>query len=230
MLEVTLNAEEECSFDPYLRLLNDAGEEVASDDDGGEALNSMLQYLMPDAAPLTIVASGFGEGAGSFTLRVSERREPLVQAPLQVIGLADIATGRLGAGYEAGGVDPASIDYQLSDAALAAIAGGMHEITITLKGANGTGGLSGSLDPYLELGFDTPLGFAVVASDDDGAGDLDAMIPLDLSAVAADPALLARLRIRAKGLAGSMGDYRLTITEGMEERAVMAEAAAEASQ
>lgn len=230
VLDVSLIADEGSEFDPYLRLLNDAGEEVAQNDDGGGALNSRLQYLMPDDGPLTIVASGYGEGAGSFTLRVAERREPLVQAPLQVIGIADIATGRLGAGYEAGGVDPDSIDYQLSDAALAAIAGGMHEITITMSSGGEESAPGTGFDPYLELGFDTPLGFAMVDSDDDGAGDLNAMIPLDLSAVAADPALLARLRIRASGLGSRTGDYTLTITEGMEERLVTAEAAVEVAE
>ena len=219
VLEAGLLADEESGFDPYLQLLGADGAELLSDDDGGEGLNARLRYLMPDAGPFTIVASGYGEGGGAFTLRMAERREPIAQLPQQVIGLADTATGRLGLGYANGGLDPVSIDYQLSDAAIAAIRQGTHEVTIRMSAAQDTDNLGGGLDSYLELGFETPLGFAVVDSDDDGGGDLNAMIPVDLAGVASDEAFLRNLRIRAQAFAGSMGDYTLVITEGMEERA-----------
>ncbi len=222
VVEVALIAQEDNGFDPYLAVFNQAGEELAADDDSGANLNAYLRHVMSDDAALTITASGYSEGAGNYTLRVGERREPIAQAPLQMIGIADVASGRLGAGYEAGGIDPISIDYQLSEEALAAIAGGMHDITITMAAITDEDSLGGGLDPYLELGLKTPLGFAIVDSDDDSAGDLNAMIPLDLSAVAADPGLLSRLRIRAIAIAGSAGDYTLTISPGMEMRAAPA--------
>lgn len=220
ILDVALMAEGESGFDPFLRLLDSAGEELASDDDGGEGLNSQLRYLMQDTGPFTIVASSYGEEAGAFTLRVGDRREPIAQLPLQVIGIADTATGRLGAGYDNGGIDPASIEYQFSEAAIAAIQGGQHEVTIRMNAASESD-FGSTLDPYLELGFDTPLGFATVDSDDDSGGELNAMLPLDLAGVAEDEPMLRSLRIRAQALAGSAGDYTLVITEGMEIRAAV---------
>ena len=217
LLDMRLEATEyDGGLDPYLELRDADGEVVAANDDSGGGLNARLRHVMEDDSVLTIVASAYGDSAGEYTLRVGPRREPLVQAPLQVIGIGDTATGRLGTGYETEGLDPESIDYQLSEDAIAAIRRGNGEVTIRMEAVNQEE--VGGLDSYLELGFDTPLGFAVVQSDDDGAGNLNAMLPVDLSDIANSPDLLARLRIRAKAFAGSEGDYTLVINEGMEER------------
>ncbi len=223
LLEVALLASEESGLDPYLELRDPAGEVIASNDDGGGSLNSVLRHVLQDGGDYTIVASAFGSSSGEYTLRVAEAREFVTQAPVQVIGFADPAAGRLGEGYENGGIDPAFIDYQLSDAAIAAIVAGRGEVTIRMNadegGASEFGGEVGTgLDPLIELGFDTPLGFAVVESDDDGSGTgLNAMLPIDLSSIAGDRELLSRLRVRAKALSAG-GGYTLTITEGMEAR------------
>lgn len=219
LLEVALVAEGdfETTLDPYLTLRDSSGEVVAENDDGGGNLNSLLRYVMTDDSEYTIVASGLGDSGGAYTLRVGPRREPIVQPPVQVVGIGDRATGRLGAGYENGGIDPNSIDYQLSEEALAMISGGAGEVTIRMEKISGDDpDFENTLDPYIEIGFETPLGFAVVQSDDDGAGDLNAMIPVDLSGVANDANLLQSLRIRVTGFGQSQGEYSLTVTEGLD--------------
>lgn len=224
LLDIALDATDyEGGLDPYLELRDEFGEVLASNDDSAGGLNARLRYVMQDDRVYHIFASPFAGTLGDYVLRVGERREPLVQAPLQVIGIGDRATGRLGPGYEEGAFDPQWIDYQLSDAALAAIRAGNGEVTIHMNGTGNQGEAEGEdyvagFNSYLELGFDTPLGFAIVQSDDDGAGNLNAMIPVDLSDIASQPELLDRLRIRAKAFSGSEGDYELIITEGLEER------------
>ncbi|RIV93409.1 hypothetical protein D2V17_00150 [Aurantiacibacter xanthus] len=220
LLEVAMIADPDDSsgLDPYLTLRDASGKTLAQNDDGGEGLNALLRYVMTGNETYTIVASGLGDSAGGYSLRVAPRREPIVQAPLQVVAIGDTATGRIGAGYENGDIDPSSLDYQLSESALAAISSGRAgEITVRMSKAKSEDADFGNgLDPYLELGFDTPLGFAVVQNDDDSAGDFNAMIPIDLSVLKNNPEMLSALRIKVKGYGESTGDYVLTVTSGLE--------------
>ena len=220
LLEVAMVADTDIGneLDPYLTLRDASGQTVAENDDGGTDLNALLRYVMTSDETYTIVATGLSDSVGGYTLRVGPRREPVVQAPLQVVGIDDTATGRVGAGYENGDLDPASILYQLSDSALVAIRNGeAGEITVRMtKAVSDDPDFANGLDPYLELGFETPLGFAVVQTDDDGAGDLNAMIPVDLSTLAASAELLDALRIRVSGLGESAGEYALSVNEGLD--------------
>ncbi|MEN7535912.1 hypothetical protein [Aurantiacibacter flavus] len=219
LLEVAMVADTDIGneLDPFLALRDASGQTVAENDDGGNDLNALLRYVMTSDETYTIVATGLGESVGGYTLRVGPRREPVVQAPLQVVAIGDRATGRVGAGYENGDLDPASILYQLSDSALAAIRGGAGQVTVRMMAAESDDpDFANPLDPYLELGFDTPLGFAVVQTDDDGAGDLNAMIPVDLSTIADSAELLDALRIKVSGFGDSAGDFVLTVTEGLD--------------
>lgn len=220
-VEVALIATDD-NLDPYLELRDPSGEAVASDDDGGGELNSLLRYTFTDDGTYTIAASGFGESSGAYRLRVRERREIPAQLPLQVIGFDDTASGELAGGYseaEEATLTPSHIDYQLSEEARAAIRAGNGEVTIRMNaGADEDPDFGGSIDPYIELGFDTPLGFAVVESDDDGGGDTNALLPVNLGTLAGTPELLDALRIRAQGYGGSGGGYTLVITPGMEAR------------
>lgn len=217
MIQVALLSEGE--LDPYLELQNAKGESLAFDDDGGNGLNSLLTYVFDEAGAYTIAAQGYGESTGDYTLRIRERREAVAQLPLQVIGIGDPASGELSSLYLTGATMPSSILYQLSDAAKAAIRRGNGEVTIRMNAVEGGDpDFGGEIDPYLELGFDTPLGFALATSDDDGSGSLNAMLPIDLGLIANQPALLDMLRIRVQGLGGSGGQYTLEITQGMEAR------------
>jgi|GEM_PF-743988 len=226
VLDIVLLAGEESELDPYLDLKDETGEVIASNDDSGGGLNARLRHVMQSGGTYTIVAKAYGESSGEYTLRVGQRREAIVQAPVQVIGIGDTAEGWLGEGYENGGIEPAFIDYQLSEELIAAITAGGGPVTIRMeKGADEDPAFGNSLDPYVQVGFDTPLGFAGVESDDDSGGDLNAMLPIDLSSIGRDPALLARLRIRAQGVSGTGGSYVLRLTEGMDARPVEDDAA-----
>lgn len=217
MIEVALLSEGE--LDPLLELRDSSEEAIATDDDGGNGLNSLLMHVFEEAGTYTIAAMGFGESTGDFTLRIRERRTPMAQLPLQMIGLNDEATGELSSPWQEDGMRPSSILYQLSPAALSTIRSGDGQITIRMNAADGGDPDFGSdIDPFVELGFDTPLGFAVATSDDDGSGTLNSMLPVDLGLLEDHPGLLDMMRIRVTGLGGSAGAYSLTITEGMEER------------
>jgi len=219
MVEVALVATDE-GLDPYLELRDASGEAIAFNDDGGENLNSLLRHTFESDGTYTIAASGFGDSTGAYRLRVREQREATAQLPLQVIGIDDTASGELAEGWDDIGdasLMPSHIDYQLSEEAKAAIRSGNGEVSIRMN-ASGEGDpdFGGEIDPYIEIGFDTPLGFAVVDSDDDGGGELNSMLPVDLGLIASEPGLLDMLRIRAQGYGGSGGSYTLVISEGME--------------
>ncbi len=206
-------------LDPYLELRDGAGETLATDDDGGEGLNSLLRYTFPEDGTYTIAASAFGDSTGDYRLRVREQRELMAQLPLQVIGIDDEASGELGSGW--GGDDasmmPTQIDYQLSEAAKAAIRAGNGEVSIRMTASEaGDPDFGGTIDPFIELGFETPLGFAPVASDDDSGGNLNSLLAIDLGLIADQPDLLDMLRVRAQGYGGSAGAYTLVISQGMD--------------
>lgn len=222
MVEIALVATDD-GLDPYLELRDPSGETIAFNDDGGENLNSLLRHTFEESGTYTIAASGFGDSTGSYRLRVREQREASAQLPLQVIGIDDTASGELAEGWsdmESGSMMPSHIDYQLSDQAKAAIRAGNGEVSIRMSASEeGDPDFGGTIDPFIELGFDTPLGFAVVDSDDDGGGDLNSLLPVDLGSIADQPGLLDMLRIRAQGYGGSGGAYTLVITPGMDARA-----------
>ncbi len=59
-------------LDPFLKLFDDKGQELASDDDGGGGLNARIAFQCVTAGVYRIEASAFGNGAGAFTLEVRE--------------------------------------------------------------------------------------------------------------------------------------------------------------
>ena len=67
-----------------------------------------------------------------------------------------------------------------------------------------------ALDPVLELGFETPLGFSSVLNDDDGGGDTDARLVFDASTLG--PVWLDSLRIKASAFNETSGDYELRVS------------------
>ncbi len=219
LLEVALIARND-DFDPMLRLYRgegSEGEELASDDDGGEGLNSLLRFVLPATGTYTIAAAGYGSSEGPFTLRVREQHGYVLQAPEQVLGMGETASGYLGAGYVEGSPDPATITYQLAPEAIAAIRAGAGEVTINMTSPLiEDEDFPSGVDPMLELGFETPLGFASMMSNDDGGEGLNARIALDLGPVAAEGDWLERLRIRASSISGG-GAYAIEMVEGLQE-------------
>lgn len=206
-------------LDPMLALYQGSVEEeaLATDDDGGEGTNSFLRVVLPATGTYTIAVSPYGSSEGPYTLRVAALREYTIQAPEQVLGLAERSSGHLGAGYEEGAIEPATITYQLTPEALAAIRAGTGEVTVNMttpliEDVDFPGGI----DPFLELGFETPLGFASMMTNDDGGEGLNARLAVNLGPVAETGDWLERLRIRAKSIGGG-GAFEIELVEGMQE-------------
>ncbi len=216
LLQVALTADGG-ELDPLLVLYKGEGtrgEELASDDDGGEGLNSRLRLVLPESGSYTIAAQAYSGSSGAYTIRVAEPKAPTIQSPKQVLDLGERVSGHLGSGYENGSMDPSEITYQLTPAAIAAIRGGRGEVTISM-------GLPEVDDPYfpstidsfIEVGFETPLGYASVMSDDDGGEGLNSRLTVDLSPIAGDGDWLERLRITASSI-GDGGAFELEIIDG----------------
>ena len=69
---------------------------------------------------------------------------------------------------------------------------------------------SEGLDPYLELGLETPLGFATVLANDDSEG-LNSVLKLDPAKLGSDAAnMWSQLRIRVSAPVGSTGDVQVS--------------------
>jgi len=70
--EAVVIALDSVDFDAYLELLDSSGAVVASDDDSGGNLNSLLEFTAPAADTNTIDVSNFiGAPTGSYTLTIS---------------------------------------------------------------------------------------------------------------------------------------------------------------
>lgn len=210
----------ESALDPYLKLYQGEGtdgEVLQESDDNGSNLNSLIRIVLPETGIYTLEATPYGDTAGDFTLRVAAPHE------MHVDGETQLSLGAPLAGYAHGSGDPAedatspAALYSLSPDLIAAIRGGQGEVTFNLsKPLSEDPDFPGGVDPFLELGFDTPLGFAALLSDDDGAGELNSRIPVDLSAMAADGDWLERLRLRATSISGG-GGFSIEAVAGKQE-------------
>jgi tetratricopeptide (TPR) repeat protein/CHAT domain-containing protein len=65
---------DEKALDPFLRLLDARGKQLAEDDDGGEGLNARIIYKAENTTAYQVVAMCFGQGRGAFTLTIREAR------------------------------------------------------------------------------------------------------------------------------------------------------------
>lgn len=220
LLEVALLAQDD-SIDPLLSLYdgtNVEGEVLASDDDGGEGLNSLLRFVLPKAGTYTIAVGGYGDSSGSYTLHVAAPHARVEQAALTPLGLGAAMSGYVSApdysDYSEAPPEFAGNVYQLSASAISAIRAGAGEVTVDMTHPlvdDST--FPSGVDPYLELGFETPLGFASMMTNDDGGEEgLNSRIAVDLSELSGD--WLERLRIRASTIGGG-GAYDIRISEGL---------------
>lgn len=229
VLEVALVAADN-DFDPMLTLYRGRGtlgEELASNDDNGYGLNSYVRVILPADDTYTIAASGYGESEGQFTLRVAPERDSEITQGEQVLDFGERLSGNLpiAAGVPAEHDDtvnytPAEtqhVIYRLSPQAIAAIRAGSGEVTFNMTAPLFQDpDFPSQVDPYLELGFETPLGFAVVVSDDDGGENMNARIAVDLGPLAREGDWLERLRLRAMSVSDG-GPYDIEMVSGMQE-------------
>lgn len=68
--QVTIDVIGETGFDPIATLLDEAGTELARDDDSGEGLNPRLSFRLPTSGSYSVVVTGFGSSTGSYRLVV----------------------------------------------------------------------------------------------------------------------------------------------------------------
>ena len=71
------------------------------------------------------------------------------------------------------------------------------------------------LDPLLEVGFETPLGFTSLLTDDDSGGETNARLVLDASGMTGP--WLEALRIKARAFDQSAGHYALELSEAARD-------------
>jgi hypothetical protein len=208
---ITLIADDpegEEAADPMLELFPGDGtsrDSLSSDDDGGGGLNSRIVAELPEDGAYTVRVSSLS-GAGSARLAVA-------RITLQAASVGNLAYGRAAAvtfaedsplvlGESARPLVPYALFRLPVSPAPSAIAGSGESIVL--------GATSAELDPYLEVGLDTPLGFAAILSNDDHEG-LDARLELDPAKFGRDAAeWWSKLRIRVSVPAGSMGDVEVT--------------------
>lgn len=214
----------EGGLDPYLKLYQGEGTEgevLQESDDNGTNLNSLIRITLPESGIYTLEASPYGDTAGDFTLRVAAPREMHLDGETQ-LGFGTPLAGYLNAvgETEVEGEEPPAVTYSLSPAAIAAIRAGQGEVTFNLtKPLSEDPDFPGGVDPVLELGFETPLGFATMKRDDDGGGELNSRIAVDLATIATEGDWLECLRLRATSI-GTAGGFSIEMVPGLQELVV----------
>lgn len=163
-IAITMRSEE---FDSYIevgRMIEDGFEVAAYDDDGAGELDARLVFTFPESGEYIVRARTLGPNAtGTYQIAVEELPPPPPPpAPIAI---------RVGQTIQGSFTDD-SPAYGTDDPMLGLGSAGRHYALYTLTGAAGqtvTIDLkSTEFDAYLEAGADSPLGFAVAVSNDDG--------------------------------------------------------------
>lgn len=197
-----LAAAQESSLDPALEVFSGGratGDPLGRDDDGGGGLNSKLEFVVPQTGDFLLRAYAVGTSEGRYTLTTT-RQQAAPPPKLADIGLDAPATGTISAGAR-------EHLYRLSAAAREALEENPGPLVVEM---NFTGEAEGAVDPVVAIGFDTPLGFSAVATDDDGAGNTNARLTIDGSMLT--PTWLESLRIKASGFLETSGPYELKVS------------------
>lgn len=174
------------TLDGYLELYDEDGVEMAYNDDTVGLNPAIRQFLPP--GEYRIVATEYAAGGGSYTLSVVEAAA--VQAVVSPVSLGDHVIGRIDE------TDAPSVHQGNSADFYRIELGAGQQVTVTM--------ISQTIDAYL-LVVD-PTG-AVVASDDDSGGNLDAQANF----TAATAGLYT---IVATGYDERYGEYELHVYEG----------------
>ena len=199
--ELSLEATGASGLDPMLEVIagdDPGGTVVASDDDGGGGLNARVLVPIRTPGPYTVRARSIVPAGGSYRFRAADGKRPENNFEL---GVGSSIEETLAA-------DSPEHVYRLSQAAKDWLAGNSGFLTIRMEA------VAGDVDPLLELGFETPLGFSSVRRDDDGAGGKNAELVIgtfEAGDLASDPSLLDRLRIKASSFFGEGGKYRIAL-------------------
>jgi Bacterial pre-peptidase C-terminal domain len=150
--------------DPYLRLRDSAGTQIAFDDDGGGNLNSRLEYTAIRTGTHYLDAGAFAEGySGEYTLGMSEVDDIAGDtSTARRLSVSGVPNGRgTGSGRINSGADQDWFRISLR-------ARELYEFQ-----ANNAGGATGLADPTLTLRDSTGT---QIAFDDDGGAGLNSRI------------------------------------------------------
>lgn len=191
------------SLDPALQVFAGevAGGTPLGQNDDASGLNARLRFLVPADGAYTVRAYAVGQSEGAFALSAG-RSEGALTTAVEELELGRAATGTLdGSGDRV---------YRLSQSARTAIAAGAGPLVVALRRVQTDA--EGGLDAILDIGFETPLGFSSLLTDDDGGGEMNARLVFDASDL--DPTWLEALRIKARAFQQTAGDYQLTVSEG----------------
>jgi hypothetical protein len=195
--------------DPMLELFPGEGTAAASlgsDDDSGGGLNSRIVTELPEDGTYTVRVSSL---SSKGTARLAVAKMTLRPAPVGNLayGTPVIVSFGENSPFVVGDSTRRLVPYALFrlPASPAPVAMAGRNQTIVIRAT------SEGLDPYLEVGLDTPLGFATVLSNDD-ADNLDARLVLDPAKFGTGEAAdwWRKLRIRVSAPVGSAGDVELT--------------------
>lgn len=178
--------------DPLLRLYDQAGNEVAANDDGGEGFNARLDYVAQQTGTHYLSAGAFGTSTGTYRLTAAGGSA----------GGADDFAGNPGT---AGSVDPGAPAFgnleqgRDTDWFRASLTAGQSYVFDLEGQPTGAGSLS---DPLLRL-FDAN-GNEVAVNDDGGEGYN--------SRLQFSPSASGAYYVSAEAFGNATGTYRLTMT------------------
>ncbi|MEQ8673607.1 MAG: pre-peptidase C-terminal domain-containing protein [Aggregatilineales bacterium] len=212
---VTLTLEAD-GFDAYLILLDAAGEQITTDDDGAGGLNSRISnFELVAGGDYTVIATSFGDaqgftaGFGDYVLTIEQGEFTPTPTPTIIPSLTPLPTATpLAQGVEQGGLefgDTASINFSGFDSAhtfgFNASAGDIINVELT----------SPDFDTYLIL-YDS--NGEELLRDDDGGEGLNSFI-FEYEIPADD---VYTIYVTSYGSISSntppLGDYTVTLTEG----------------
>ena len=203
---VASSSDDENPADPMLELFPGEGTANASlftDDDSGGGLNSRIVAELPADGVYTVRVSNLSS-SGHAQLTVSKMTLRPATVSNLAYGTPVTATFDQESPFVTGDTARRLVPYALYRLPTSPAPRAMAGETIVIRAT------SDGLDPYLEVGLDTPLGFATVLSNDDADG-LNARLTLDPAKFAGAGAdWWDKLRIRLSAPAGSTGEVQLT--------------------
>lgn len=172
-------------FDAYLRLVNAAGVEVATDDDGGDGLNSRIKYTPNEDQTFKIYVTTFAGGTGNYILKVEgpDGKGGAVTGGEVVLSIA----GKIQA---ADNRDPVRQQP-----------GKVHEVKLKKGTSYQLDLMSDSFDAYMRLEDEAGR---EIAKDDDGGDRLNSRIKITAEKDGA-------YKIFATTFNGGEGDYTLSV-------------------
>lgn len=184
---VVVNMESD-DFDTYLRLgqtRDGVFTQLADNDDARDSLNSRILFSAPTAGQYLVRATAFdSDAAGRYTITVEEA--PALPA-MAVLGVGDTISGELTAANTDLRDEGLAVYYTFQ-----AEADRSYEITL----------ISDDFDAYLEV---LDQNESVLATDDDGGGDLDARLVFL-------PEAAGTYIIGASSIGSGTGDFELSLT------------------